>query len=226
MKNWMSIAAACCTVLFRCCLVDENGRWLLQKRADGKYHSGGLWANACCFPSPMGCETLPQAVSRRLQEELGITGEARELFSFIYYTPFPSLSEYEYDHVFLLLHSGPVTPNPEEIGATRWVTPDQLQQELLLHPEQFCSWFLIAAPRVLALLSPPAENRYKSPRNGQEAPFMGSCFFRGGCYNRRSHLKLLCFIGVKKESVPAAGPLGRRGKKTMPVTDFLNETAN
>lgn len=139
-------------------LVDENGRWLLQKRADGKYHSGGLWANACCSHPRWG-ETLPQAVSRRLQEELGITGNTQELFSFIYYAPFPSLSEYEFDHVFLLRHSGPVTPNPEEIGATRWVTPEQLQQELLAHPEQFCSWFLIAAPRVLALLSPPTENR-------------------------------------------------------------------
>lgn len=138
-------------------LVDENGRWLLQKRADGKYHSGGLWANACCSHPRWGRNFAPRfpAGYRRNWE----SRNAQELFSFIYYAPFPSLSEYEFDHVFLLRHSGPVTPNPEEIGSTRWVTPEQLQQELLAHPEQFCSWFLIAAPRVLALLSPPTENR-------------------------------------------------------------------
>lgn len=27
---------------------DGSGRLLLQRRARGKYHSGGLWANACC----------------------------------------------------------------------------------------------------------------------------------------------------------------------------------
>ena len=26
----------------------QTGRMLLQRRALGKYHSGGLWANACC----------------------------------------------------------------------------------------------------------------------------------------------------------------------------------
>ena len=28
-------------------LTDENGNMLIQKRAAGKYHSGGLWSNAC-----------------------------------------------------------------------------------------------------------------------------------------------------------------------------------
>ena len=159
-------------------LVDENGRWLLQKRADGKYHSGGLWANACCSHPRWG-ETLPQAVSRRLQEELGITGEARELFSFIYYTPFPSLSEYEYDHVFLLLHSGPVTPNPEEIGANPLGDPRPAAAGTALTPGTIL--FLVfdcSAPGAGAFISPSGKP-VKSPRNGQEAPFMALAFFGG-----------------------------------------------
>ena len=32
---------------------DSRGRLLLQQRAPGKYHSGGLWTNACCsHPQP------------------------------------------------------------------------------------------------------------------------------------------------------------------------------
>ena len=28
--------------------VVHDGKMLLQKRSRGKYHSGGLWTNACC----------------------------------------------------------------------------------------------------------------------------------------------------------------------------------
>src|ERR1035437_4670827 len=32
---------------------DRDGRLLLQRRASGKYHSGGLWTNTCCsHPRP------------------------------------------------------------------------------------------------------------------------------------------------------------------------------
>lgn len=26
----------------------DNEKMLIHKRADGKYHSGGLWTNSCC----------------------------------------------------------------------------------------------------------------------------------------------------------------------------------
>ena len=29
-------------------IADKHGNMLLQKRAEGKYHSAGLWCNACC----------------------------------------------------------------------------------------------------------------------------------------------------------------------------------
>ena len=44
---------------------------LIQKRAEGKYHSAGLWANTCCSHPRVG-ETLEKAVPRRLLEEADI----------------------------------------------------------------------------------------------------------------------------------------------------------
>ena len=44
---------------------------LLQKRAFGKYHSGGKWSNSCCSHPRWG-EAYPVALARRLKEELGI----------------------------------------------------------------------------------------------------------------------------------------------------------
>ena len=65
-------------------IVDEKVYILLQKRAEEKYHSGGLWTNACCS-HPRYMETLTEAVPRRMQEELGINTEVREIFSFVYF---------------------------------------------------------------------------------------------------------------------------------------------
>lgn len=32
---------------------NQSGQLLLQQRAEGKYHSGGLWTNTCCgHPRP------------------------------------------------------------------------------------------------------------------------------------------------------------------------------
>ncbi|MCI5800981.1 MAG: isopentenyl-diphosphate Delta-isomerase [Oscillospiraceae bacterium] len=134
-------------------LHDGNGRMLIQRRARGKYHSAGLWANACCSHPRTG-EELTQAVRRRLKEELGACCPVEEQFSFVYYHRFgETLYEYEYDHVFLGQYSGPLRPDPEEAEETRWVPFDELLEDLRLFPERYCVWFITAAPRILSALT-------------------------------------------------------------------------
>lgn len=133
-------------------LINDRGELLLQKRASGKYHSGGLWANACCSHPRIGEETIPSAEAR-LMEELGVTCPLREIGCFVYLHRFhDALYEYEYDHVLIGRHCGPFTPDSEEIEELRWVTPAQLTEELRTTPEHFASWFLTAAPMVLRFL--------------------------------------------------------------------------
>ena len=48
---------------------------LIQRRALGKYHTPGLWANTCCT-HPDWDEPAAACALRRLQDELGITGVA------------------------------------------------------------------------------------------------------------------------------------------------------
>ena len=50
---------------------NEAGELLLQRRALGKYHSGGLWTNSACG-HPRPGEAVADAARRRLFEELGI----------------------------------------------------------------------------------------------------------------------------------------------------------
>ncbi|MCC8081163.1 MAG: NUDIX domain-containing protein [Lachnospiraceae bacterium] len=49
---------------------ESDGKLLIHRRAEGKYHSGGLWTNSCCSHPRRG-EDLFDAVIRRMREELG-----------------------------------------------------------------------------------------------------------------------------------------------------------
>ena len=122
---------------------------LLQKRSAEKYHSGGLWTNACCSHPRQG-EELSEAVGRRLKEELGVRMPVEELYSFVYRAQFENgLTEYEYDHVFLGEYDGEIRLNEEEASEIRWMDMDELAEDLWKNPEKYTAWFLIAAPQVL-----------------------------------------------------------------------------
>lgn len=122
---------------------------LIQRRSMSKYHSAGLWANACCS-HPREGESLSEATVRRLKEELGVACDLEELFSFIYKTNFSKeLFEYELDHVFLGEYSGPIELNVDEASEYRWISIDELSKSLVIEPEKYASWFIISAPRVI-----------------------------------------------------------------------------
>lgn len=129
----------------------HDGKMLIQQRAYNKYHSAGLWANACCSHPRWG-ETLAEAVQKRMEEELGIPQGScvpEEQFSFNYFSQYEGLSEYEIDHVFLVDYDGPIQVDPDEICDIRWVSFEDLAKEMEENPKKFSTWFLIATPRVL-----------------------------------------------------------------------------
>ncbi len=114
---------------------------LLQKRAQGKYHSGGLWTNSCCsHPSPGG-ELLTQA-RQRLFEEFGLDVALVDVGQFIYRADLDNqLIEHELDHVLVGMDPGtPPKPNPEEIMDWRWCRLDTLAIELETHANHYTAW--------------------------------------------------------------------------------------
>ncbi len=129
---------------FSVILFDGN-RLLIQRRAEGKYHSAGLWANTCCSHPRRG-QTLSEAAHMRLYEECGIRdAEIREAGSFVYRAVFQNgLTEYEYDHVFVGTYNGAFEANPEEIAEMKYVPLTELKQDMLTHPEQYAVWFFTA----------------------------------------------------------------------------------
>lgn len=129
-------------------IFNSKNEMLLQQRAAGKYHSAGLWTNACCS-HPLPGEATPKAALRRLKEELGFETGLEKIFAFTYKADFDNgLSEHEYDHVFVGFYDGHVHADPEEVAAYRYVSIKDIGEWLRTRPEQFTAWFHIAFPRI------------------------------------------------------------------------------
>lgn len=131
-------------------IFNSRGKMLLQQRALSKYHSGGLWTNACCS-HPFPGENTQVAAMRRLKEELGFTSALHKIFDFTYRSEFANgLIEHEFDHVFLGYYDGPVSPNPDEVEDYAFKDMEWIKQELHRNPAHFTSWFKLAMPRLEA----------------------------------------------------------------------------
>jgi len=131
-------------------IFNRKGEMLLQRRALSKYHSGGLWTNACCS-HPRPDEDTSQAARRRLSEELGFAVPLEKIFDFTYRSEFDNgLTEYEFDHVYVGYYEQEVSPNPEEVSEYRWLSPEAIEVELAAFPAHYTSWFHLALPLVRA----------------------------------------------------------------------------
>ena len=123
---------------------NDRGEMLLQQRAGDKYHSGGLWSNACCSHPGPG-EDVASAARWRLQEEMGFTCPVEHVSAMVYRADVGGgLVEYEYDHLFVGRWTGRPSPDPTEVEDWRWVPIDELKEEVARHPRRFTYWFRVA----------------------------------------------------------------------------------
>lgn len=122
---------------------NSKGELLLQQRALSKYHSPGLWTNTCCS-HPRAGETLEEATSRRLMEEMGMTCALHEVYSFIYKAPVgEGLTEHEFDHVFIGQSDDFPEINRDEVEAWKYMSLDDLKADIEHHSEHYTEWFKI-----------------------------------------------------------------------------------
>lgn len=136
-------------------IFNDKGEMLLQKRADNKYHSAGLWTNACCSHPRPGEDTL-EAAQKRLEEEMGFTTALSKVFSFIYKVPFQNgLTEHEYDHVFTGTYNGLIQPDPHEVSDYCYQSLREIRNNIKTHPDHFTEWFKIALPKLEEHLEVP-----------------------------------------------------------------------
>ena len=131
---------------------NTKGEWLLQRRATNKYHSNGLWTNACCT-HPYPGETSMVAAYRRLKEEMGMECDLTEIFSFIYSEKLDNeLIEHEYDHVFIGITDQLPSVNPQEVMDWKYITFNNLQTDIKQNPQHYTVWFRQIMDRVNSVL--------------------------------------------------------------------------
>lgn len=119
---------------------------LIQKRALGKYHTPGLWANTCCT-HPYWNEDPAACALRRMGQELGIAGLTVSAAGQVEYRADVGggLTEHEVVDVFLSQArlDLALAPDPAEVAATRWVDLYDLAAETRRWPERFTPWLRI-----------------------------------------------------------------------------------
>jgi isopentenyl-diphosphate delta-isomerase len=131
---------------FSILVTNPDGKLLLQRRAACKYHFAQRWSNTCCGHPRPGEQTLA-AARRRLQEEFGFSVPLEAVTELQYRAvdPASGLIEHEYLHVFQGHYAGEPDPNPDEIGAYRWMLPSRVRRSLVRFPDTFTPWFPLLA---------------------------------------------------------------------------------
>ena len=139
-------------LLHRCFSIfifNSSGEMMLQQRAKHKYHSGGLWTNACCSHPRPGEQNI-DAAHRRLKEEMGFDCDLREVMTFTYRAQLDhGMTEHEYDHVFIGIYDGEPLLNPEEADGWKLASISSIIDDLKCNPGSYTAWFSIAMEIIL-----------------------------------------------------------------------------
>jgi isopentenyl-diphosphate Delta-isomerase len=122
---------------------DLTGNMLVHRRHSAKYHSGGLWTNACCS-HPRPDEPPVEAARRRLAEEMGVRCEVKPLFTARYRAAVSNgYIEDEVVHAFGGTYEGPIKPDPAEVAEWKWMPFAVLTEDLTRRPEFYTVWFCL-----------------------------------------------------------------------------------
>jgi isopentenyl-diphosphate delta-isomerase len=152
---------------FSCFLFDSQKRLLLQQRASEKITFPDLWTNTCCS-HPLGIPTetgatleaavagAKRAAQRKLDHELGIKAHQIPLDKFQFLTRIhykaPSdgkWGEHEIDYILFIKADVDLDVNPNEVQATKYVSPEELKEMFRKQELKFTPWFKLICESML-----------------------------------------------------------------------------
>jgi isopentenyl-diphosphate delta-isomerase len=139
---------------FSILIFNSKGEMLLQQRAVEKYHSGGLWTNACCS-HPRPGEAIEDAGKRKLIQEMGFECDLNYSHKFLYKVELDNqLTEYEWDYVLVGYYDGIPQINLNEAQAWRFESLEAIRNDATQNPDTYTCWFklIINQPELFAHL--------------------------------------------------------------------------
>lgn len=111
-----------------CIVVNPRGDLLLQLRGRHKDVQPGRWDTS--VGGHVGAdETIGVAILREIREELGLVVDGRQLVRLYRYL-MRSAIETELVTTFRLVHGGPFTPEPVEIEAVQFWSPERISTQV------------------------------------------------------------------------------------------------
>ena len=131
---------------FTALIFDKEGRLLVTRRSLSKMLWPGDW-DGTVASHPREKETYMSSAERRMPEEIGISCKFDYLFKFEYHVPYKDVgSENEICATLLgiIEKSSKFSLVKEEIAEIKWITADELIEDLQKNPEIYCPWMLIA----------------------------------------------------------------------------------
>jgi isopentenyl-diphosphate Delta-isomerase len=116
---------------------------MMQRRADGVYHSGSLWSNTCCSNCYEG-ENAKESAHRSLNSEMGFDCDLKESFSTIYKTDVGGgLIEHEFLHVFFGKYDKDPIIKKDEVSDWKFMQLDDLEKDIKNNPSIYTAWLKI-----------------------------------------------------------------------------------
>ena len=127
---------------FSCYVFDPAGRLLITRRALDKATFPGVWTNSFCgHPAPG--EALTEAVSRRAEQELGLTLDELRLAlpAFRYQATMPNgVRENELCPVYTAVTASEPVPDATEVDAVAWTPWPEFRDQVLTGEREVSVW--------------------------------------------------------------------------------------
>lgn len=131
---------------FTALLFDKQSNLVLTKRSTSKMLWPGDW-DGTVASHPRESETYVSSAERRMPEEVGISCNFDYLFKFEYHVPYKDLgSENEICGTVLGIVEKSLKFNfvEDEISEIKWISANELRDELEKNPRSYCPWMIIA----------------------------------------------------------------------------------
>ena len=131
---------------FSALVFNGEGKLLLTKRSESKM----LWPNdwdGTVASHPRESETYVSSAERRMPEEIGIGCKVSYVNKFEYHVPYKDIgSENEICGILIGMIDSFDNSHliKDEISGTKWISPDELKNELERNKDAYCPWMMIA----------------------------------------------------------------------------------